>query len=92
MPIRAQHNRVQHELRISHQFEIASEETAKKSVYAADDRAAAAEELARLKAAVEEAVEEAGEDGAKEIRMRVGARVRELERAVEDMEGRALEG
>jgi len=70
------------------EFEIASEETDKKTVYAADDRAAAKEELEKLKEAFERAV---GEEGGEEVRTRVGGRVRELERAVEAMEERAME-
>ena len=70
------------------EFEIASEETDKKSVYAADDRAAAQEELAKFKRAYEEAV--GGVDG-EEIRNRIGSRVRELDRAVEAMEEKAME-
>lgn len=74
------------------QFEIAQEETEKKTVYAADDRAAAQEELAKLKQAFETAVKEAGdEETGKEITQRVGQRVRELERAVEAMEELAKE-
>lgn len=70
------------------EFEIASEETEKKTVYAADDRAAAQGELARFKEAYEKALESA--DG-EQIRNRIGSRVRELERAVEAMEERAME-
>ena len=70
------------------EFEIASEETSKKTVYAADDRAAAQEELAKLKAAFDKAVLGEGGD---EVRTRVGSRVRELERAVEAMEEAARE-
>ena len=57
-------------------------------MYAADDRAAAQEELARFKEAFEKAVRSA--DG-EEIRNRIGSRVRELERAVEAMEEKAME-
>lgn len=70
------------------EFEIASEETEKKSVYAADDRAAAQEELAKFKEAYERAVSSA--DG-EQIKSRIGSRVRELERAVEAMEEKAME-
>ncbi|MCJ1301553.1 hypothetical protein MMC08_004354 [Hypocenomyce scalaris] len=75
----------------SSQFEIASEETEKKTVYAADDRAAAQEEVAKLKAAFEEALQTSPADVGAEIRNRVGHRVRELERAVEAMEESAME-
>ena len=70
------------------EFEIASEETEKKTVYAADDRAAAQEELAKLKEAYEKAVRE---EGGEEVRRRVGHRLRELENAVKVMEERAME-
>ena len=70
------------------EFEIASEETEKKTVYAADDRAAASEELGKLKHLFSEAVN--GEGGG-EIQRRVGQRIRELDRAVEAMEERAKE-
>ena len=65
------------------EFEIAAEETEKKSVYAAYDRAAAQEELANFKKVYEEAV--GGVDG-EEIRNRIGSRMRELDRAVEAVE------
>ncbi|KAK4694966.1 hypothetical protein P7C71_g2693, partial [Lecanoromycetidae sp. Uapishka_2] len=70
------------------EFEIAQEETEKKTVYAADDRAAAHEELCKLRAAFQEAI--AGEGG-EEIHRRVGGRLRELERAVEVMDEMAME-
>ena len=70
------------------EFEIASEETDKKSVYAADDRAAAQEELAKFKEAYEKAV---GSADGEQIKNRIGSRVRELERAVEAMEEKAME-
>ncbi len=73
------------------QFEIASEETEKKTVYAADDRAAAQEELAKLKAAFNDALEMSSPEVSTEIKNRVGSRLRELERAVEAMEQAALE-
>ena len=56
-------------------------------MYAADDRAAAQEELQKLKAVFAEAVK--GEGG-EEIQRRIGGRIRELERAVEAMEERAV--
>ncbi|KAF7860481.1 hypothetical protein EAF04_008606 [Stromatinia cepivora] len=70
------------------EFEIASEETDKNSVYAADDRAAAAEELQTLKEMYGQAIE--GEYG-EEIQRRVGQRVRELEQGVLALEERARE-
>ena len=73
------------------QFEIASEETEKKTVYAADDRAAAQEELAKLKKAFSDAVDNSPPDVSAEIKSRVGQRIRELDRAIEAMEQSALE-
>ncbi|KAL8773713.1 MAG: hypothetical protein Q9209_001481 [Squamulea sp. 1 TL-2023] len=70
------------------EFEIASEETDKKSVYAADDRQAAREELDNLKKAFDDAVR--GENG-EEVRRRVGNRIRELEQGVVALEERAME-
>jgi hypothetical protein len=70
------------------EFEIAAEETEKKTVYAADDRAAAREELDKLKAMYEEAL--GGPDG-EEIKGRVGQRIRELDNAVLAMEKNATE-
>jgi hypothetical protein len=70
------------------EFEIASEETEKKSVYAADDRAAAREELNKLKEMFQKAV--AGSEG-EEVQRRVGQRIRELDNAVEGLEKAALE-
>ncbi|KAF7886294.1 hypothetical protein EAF00_010397 [Botryotinia globosa] len=70
------------------EFEIASEETDKHSVYAEADRAAAAEELQKLKDMYTSAIE--GEYG-EEIKRRVGSRVRELEQGVAALEARALE-
>jgi hypothetical protein len=70
------------------EFEIASEETEKKSVYAADDRAAARQELVKLKEMFEKAV--AGNEG-EEVQRRVGQRIRELDNAVEGLEKAALE-
>ena len=73
------------------EFEIASEETTKKTVYAADDRAAAQEEFLKLKAAYKEAVEGPEEEVGKEIQRRIGQRVRELERGMEALEEQAKE-
>ncbi|PQE19501.1 Major facilitator superfamily general substrate transporter protein [Rutstroemia sp. NJR-2017a WRK4] len=70
------------------EFEIASEETDKKSIYAADDRAAAFEEWDVLKEMYERALE--GPFG-EEVRSRVGHRIRELERGLEGLEERARE-
>jgi len=57
-------------------------------VYAADDRAAAREELDKLKTMYEEAL--GGSDG-EEIKGRVGQRIRELDNAVQAMEKSAME-
>jgi hypothetical protein len=70
------------------EFEIATEETEKKSVYAADDRGAAQEELEKLKRLYNKALE--GES-AEEVKRRVGQRIRELDNAVEALEKSALE-
>jgi hypothetical protein len=70
------------------EFEIASEETDKKSIYAEDDRAAALEEWNLLKEMYERALE--GRFG-EEVRTRVGHRIRELERGMEGLEERAKE-
>ncbi|KIN00279.1 hypothetical protein OIDMADRAFT_19453 [Oidiodendron maius Zn] len=70
------------------EFEIAAEETEKKSVYGADDRAAAREELDALKALYDKALQ--GSD-AEEVKTRVGQRIRELDSAVQALEKKALE-
>ncbi|MCJ1481361.1 hypothetical protein MMC06_001518 [Schaereria dolodes] len=63
-----------------------SEETEKKTVYAADDRDVAREELQKLKVVFEESVEKSELEVGAEIKARVGQRIRELDRAVEAME------
>lgn len=73
------------------EFEIAAEETEKKTVYAADDREAAGEALQMLKEAFERAVKESDPEVGKEIQNRVGPRIRELENAVKAMEEMAVE-
>lgn len=73
------------------EFEIAAEETEKKTVYAADDREAAKEALNTLKEAYEKAVRESGPDVAKEVQSRTGPRIRELENAIIAMEEMAME-
>ncbi len=70
------------------EFELAMEETEKKTVYAADDRVAAHEELDKFKAAFEDA---AKGEGGEEIKNRIGQRVRELENAVNNMDELAKE-
>lgn len=57
-------------------------------MYAADDRAAAREELDNLKEMFEKAVE--GANG-EEVRRRVGQRIRELDHAVQALEKSAME-
>ena len=57
-------------------------------MYAADDRAAADEELLKLKNAYDTAI--TGEGG-EEIQRRIGGRMRELEMAVKAMNERAME-
>ncbi|TGZ85002.1 hypothetical protein EX30DRAFT_345625 [Ascodesmis nigricans] len=62
------------------EFEIAYEETEKNTVYAAEDREVAREELKKLVDMYDAAVE--GEGG-EEVKKRVGQRVREIKNAVE---------
>ena len=57
-------------------------------MYAADDRAAAREELDNLKEVYEKALE--GSDG-EEVKKRIGQRIRELDHAVQALEKSALE-
>lgn len=73
------------------EFEIAAEETEKKTVYAAEDREAAKEALEKLKEAYAKAVKESSPDVAKEVQSRTGPRIRELENAVTAMEEMAME-
>lgn len=73
------------------EFEIAAEETEKNTTYAADDRAAAREELDRLLEFYGGVLE--GDLGvAEEVKRRVGQRVRELEQAVLGMEESVTHG
>lgn len=73
------------------EFEIAVEETEKKTVYAADDREAAQDALKMLQEAFEKSVKESDPEVGKEIQGRVGHRIRELENAVKAMEEMAME-
>ena len=73
------------------EFEIAAEETEKKSIYAAEDRAAAKEELQKLKAAFDDSLKSSVPEVAAQIKARVGQRIRELENAVAAMEEMAME-
>lgn len=73
------------------EFEIAAEETEKKTVYAADDRAAAKEALNALKTAYERALKESDPEVAKEVQSRTGPRIRELENALTAVEESAME-
>lgn len=57
-------------------------------MYAADDRAAAREELDSLKALYDQALQ--GSDG-EEVKTRVGQRIRELDSAVQALEKKALD-
>ena len=65
------------------EFEIATEETEKGTTYAAGDREAAREEMAKLKERYEEVL--GGEYG-EEVRRRIGGRIRELENAIGNLE------
>ena len=73
------------------EFEIAAEETEKKTVYAADDRDAAREAFAELKSAFEDAIRVSDPEVGKEVQGRVGQRVRELENALVALEESAME-
>ena len=73
------------------EFEIAAEETEKKTVYAADDREAAQEALKSLQEGFSKAIRESAPEVAKEVQTRVGPRIRELENAVKAMEEMAME-
>ncbi|KAF2704893.1 hypothetical protein K504DRAFT_389183 [Pleomassaria siparia CBS 279.74] len=72
------------------EFELASEETDKNSVYAEDDRAGAREELDKLLEYYNGVLGGGDEAVAHEVRRRVGGRIRELEHAVVAMEERAI--
>ena len=72
------------------EFEIAAEETEKKTVYAADDRAAAREAFEELQSTYEGSLKEATPETAQEVQRRVGQRVRELEHALKGLEESAL--
>ena len=73
------------------EFEIAAEETEKKTVYAADDREAAKDALNMLKETFQKSIKESAPEVAKEVQSRVGPRIRELENAVVAMEEMAME-
>ncbi|KAK5130778.1 hypothetical protein LTR08_001668 [Meristemomyces frigidus] len=72
------------------EFEIAMEETEKISVYAEEDRKAAREELTKVQEAYKRAMD--GPDGevAKEVKRRIGQRIRELEANVAALEELAM--
>ncbi|KAF3924677.1 hypothetical protein AA313_de0205555 [Arthrobotrys entomopaga] len=67
------------------EFEIASEETTKNTIYASEDRETAREELAKFKVAYEEAISNSSPEDGQEIKRRVGQRLRELDSAVETL-------
>jgi hypothetical protein len=73
------------------EFEIAVEETEKKTVYASDDRAAAKDALQLLKDEYQKAVRESSPEVAQEVMNRVGQRIRELENAITALEESAVE-
>lgn len=73
------------------EFEIAAEETEKKTVYAADDREAAKEALTALKDAFEKALKDNSPEVAKDVQSRTGPRIRELENALKAVEEMAME-
>jgi len=72
------------------EFEIAMEETEKNTTYAPDDRAAAREELEKVKEAYRSVVEGPDREVAEEVKRRVGQRIRELEQGVTAMEELAM--
>ena len=65
---------------------MAVDETSKNTIYAAEDRMAARAEFQSLKTMYETALTEGGGDVAKEISMRVGGRIRELEAGIKRLE------
>ncbi|KZF24193.1 hypothetical protein L228DRAFT_245092 [Xylona heveae TC161] len=73
------------------EFDIAVEETEKKTVYAADDRAAAREELTKLLETYNRILETSDPEVSAEVKRRAGQRIRELENGVEVMEQSAME-
>ena len=73
------------------EFEIAAEETEKKTVYAADDREAASTALKELQDAYSKAIKESSPEIGKEIQSRVGQRIRELETALKNLAESAME-
>jgi hypothetical protein len=73
------------------EFEIAAEETEKKTTYGAEDREAAHEAFQVLKDAYGKAISESGEEVGKEVERRVGPRIRELESALRNMDEMAME-
>jgi hypothetical protein len=76
------------------EFEIAAEETEKKSTYGPEDREAAHVAFDELKKAYDEAIVSGdGTENAvgKEVERRIGSRIRELEHALKNMDEMALE-
>jgi len=73
------------------EFEIAAEETEKKTIYAEDDRAAAQEELKKLKDAYQSHLNQSDPQVSAEIQRRVGQRIRELDNAMKALEESAME-
>lgn len=73
------------------QFEMAVEETEKKTVYASEDREAAKEALKELKNAYEKSLKLSSPQVAEEIRARVSQRIRELDNANTALEESAIE-
>lgn len=67
-------------------FEMAAEETEKKTVYAPDDRDAAKEALKQLKDAYQKALKLSSPQVAEDIRGRVSQRIRELDNAFTALE------
>ncbi|KAF7513986.1 hypothetical protein GJ744_006600 [Endocarpon pusillum] len=74
------------------EFEMAAEETEKKTVYAPEDREAAREALKLLKDTYEKSLKLSSPQIAEEIRGRVSQRIRELDNANTALEESAMEG
>ena len=60
-------------------------------MYAADDRAAAAEELEKLRELYEGILKDSSPEIVEEIKQRAGQRVRELSEAIKGLEASAIE-
>ncbi|KAH0610340.1 uncharacterized protein H6S33_011867 [Morchella sextelata] len=73
------------------ELEIAVEETEKRSIYAADDRATVREELEKLENLYRDSVSTSPAEQGEEIRRRVEQRIREFKNAVQELNKADLE-